>query len=148
MVENIVRVMRERRGEASKLELAYEAAKDVGNYLFATGLIIILVFLPLLSLQGIEGAMFRPTAIAVAAALFGSLILNLTLKPLLCSVFLTPEHLKDRKNPVVEFLSAKYEEALEYGLERRRAIVIACVALTLGAWGLYQLLGKEFVAYR
>ena len=145
MVENIVRVLRERKGEASTLELTYEAAKDVGTHLFATCLIIILVFLPLLSLQGIEGAMFKPTAIAVAAALFGSLILNLTLKPLLCCVFLTPEHLKDRKNPIVDFLSQKYERALGYGLEHGRAVVIACVALTLGAAGLYQLLGKEFV---
>jgi cobalt-zinc-cadmium resistance protein CzcA len=145
MVENIVRVLREKKGQASTLELTYEAAKDVGKYLFATGLIIILVFLPLLSLQGIEGAMFKPTAIAVAAALFGSLILNLTLKPVLCSIFLTPEHLKEQKNPIVGFLTAKYEEALRYGLERSKAIVMACVILTLGAAGLYQLLGKEFV---
>ncbi len=89
MVENIVRVLQEKKGEASALELTYEAAKDVGTYLFATSLIIILVFLPLLSLQGIEGAMFRPTAIAVAAALFGALILNLTLQPMLCRTFLT-----------------------------------------------------------
>ncbi|MGD2123623.1 MAG: efflux RND transporter permease subunit [Gemmatimonadota bacterium] len=145
MVENIVRVLREKKGEASTVELTYEAAKDVGKYLFATCLIIILVFLPLLSLQGIEGAMFKPTAIAVAAALFGSLILNLTLKPLLCSVLLTPEYLKDRRNPTVEFLSSKYEQALQYGLARKRAVIITCLALTLGAAGLYQLLGKEFV---
>ena len=145
MVENIVRVLRERKGEASTLELTYEAAKDVGSHLFATCLIIILVFLPLLSLQGIEGAMFKPTAIAVAAALFGSLILNLTLKPLLCSVFLTPQHLNQRRNPIVEFLSEKYETALRGALERRRSIVISCVILSLAAGGIFQLLGKEFV---
>ncbi|MFC1661378.1 efflux RND transporter permease subunit [Gemmatimonadota bacterium] len=145
MVENIVRVLREKKGEASTLELTYEAAKDVGTYLVATSLIIILVFLPLLSLQGIEGAMFRPTAIAVAAALFGALILNLTLQPVLCRTFLTPGHLKERRNAMVEFLSAKYEAALDYSLARGKAVVIMCVALTLGAAGLYQLLGKEFV---
>ncbi len=145
MVENIVRVLRERKGKASTLELTYEAAKDVGNHLFTTCLIIILVFLPLLSLHGIEGAMFKPTAIAVAAALFGSLILNLTLKPVLCSVFLTPEYLKKHRNPIVEFLSEKYETALRYALERRRTIVISCVILSVSAAGIYQLLGKEFV---
>jgi len=145
MVENIVRVLTERKGKASTLELTYEAAKDVGTHLFSTSLIIILVFLPLLSLEGIEGAMFKPTAIAVAAALFGSLILNLTLKPILCSVFLTPEHLKEHRNPIVEFLSERYEATLRYALERRRPIVISCVILSVGGAGIYQLLGKEFV---
>ncbi|NOR13314.1 MAG: CusA/CzcA family heavy metal efflux RND transporter, partial [Candidatus Aminicenantes bacterium] len=86
MVENIYRVLREKKGQASTLELTSEAAKDVGKHLFSANLIIILVFIPLLTLQGIEGAMFRPTAFAVVAALFGSLILNLTLKPVLASV--------------------------------------------------------------
>ena len=145
MVENIVRVRRERAGKASPLELTYEAAKDVGTHLFATSLIIILVFLPLLSLQGIEGAMFKPTAIAVAAALFGALILNLTLQPLLCSVYLKVDRKKERKDPIMGFLSAKYEAALRYSLDRQRAIVLSCVALSIGAAGFYQLLGKEFV---
>ncbi len=145
MVENIVRVLREKKDQACTLDLTYEAAKDVGTHLFSTGLIIILVFLPLLSLHGIEGAMFKPTAIAVAAALFGSIVLNLTLKPLLCCVFLTPEHLKDRENPIVSYLSARYESVLRWGLERGRAVIMGCVILTLGAVGLFQLLGREFV---
>ena len=123
MVENIVRVRREREGEASALELTYEAAKDVGTHLFATSLIIILVFLPLLSLQGIEGAMFKPTAIAVAAALFGALILNLTLQPLLCSMFLKVDTEKKKRDPIMGFLSEKYETALRFALDRKRAIV-------------------------
>ena len=71
MVENIVCAVREERGEKCTLDATFRAAKDVGTHLFAASLIIILVFLPLLSLQGIEGAMFKPTAIAVAGALFG-----------------------------------------------------------------------------
>jgi len=145
MVENIVRVLSEQKGKVSKLELTYEAAKDVGNHLFAASLIIILVFLPLLSLQGIEGAMFKPTAIAVAAALFGALILNLTLQPVLCAVFLSPAHLAGARNPLVEFLSQKYEVALRSALEHSRAILLGCVLLTLAGAGVYRFLGKEFV---
>jgi cobalt-zinc-cadmium resistance protein CzcA len=145
MVENIVRIMREKAGKASRLELTYEAAKDVGTHLFATSLIIILVFLPLLSLQGIEGAMFKPTAIAVAAALFGALILNLTLQPLLCSIFLNVDKKEAGRDPIMGFLSRKYERALAWALERRREVLIGCLAVTLGAAGIYQLLGKEFV---
>ena len=145
MVENIVRVMRERKGEASALELTFEAAKDVGSHLFASSIIIILVFLPLLSLQGIEGAMFRPTAIAVAAALFGALVLNLTLQPVLASIFLSPKRQGGVGDPIFRFLSQKYETYLTSALEHRQAILLGCVVLTLAAAGSYRLLGKEFV---
>jgi cobalt-zinc-cadmium resistance protein CzcA len=145
MVENIFRVLREKKGQASTLELTSEAARDVGRYLFSANLIIILVFLPLLTLRGIEGAMFRPTAFAVAAALFGSLILNLTLKPVLASVFLTEKHLKDRKNPVTEFLTKKYRSILTKSLEYKKIILIAFLILIIGAGISYNFLGKEFV---
>ncbi len=145
MVENIFRVLKEKKGQASTLELTSEAARDVGKHLFSANLIIILVFLPLLTLKGIEGAMFRPTAFAVVAALFGSLILNLTLKPVLGSVFLTEKHLKDRKNPVIEFLTKKYHSILSKSLEYKKIILIAFLILIIGAGISYNFLGKEFV---
>lgn len=145
MVENIFRVLQERRGKASIAELTYEAAKDVGSHLFSASLIIILVFLPLLSLQGIEGAMFKPTAIAVAGALFGALVLNLVLQPVLCSVFLRPERFAGRKNPLTEFLTEEYAYLLNAALQRKKALLTGCVVLVLGGVGLYSLLGKEFV---
>jgi len=145
MVENIFRVLREKKGKASTLELTSEAALDVGKYLFSANLIIILVFLPLLTLKGIEGAMFRPTAFAVAAALFGSLILNLTLKPVLASVFLTERHLKERKNPVIEFLNKKYRSILNNALEHKKAILAVFLILIVGTGISYTFLGKEFV---
>jgi cobalt-zinc-cadmium resistance protein CzcA len=145
MVENIFRVLKEKKGQASTLELTSEAARDVGKHLFSANLIIILVFLPLLTLKGIEGAMFRPTAFAVAAALFGSLILNLTLKPVLCSVFLKEKHLKDRKNPVIEFLTKKYHSILTKSLDHKKFIIAVFVILIIGAGISYNFLGKEFV---
>jgi cobalt-zinc-cadmium resistance protein CzcA len=145
MVENIYRVLREKKGTASTIELTSEAARDVGKFLFSANLIIILVFLPLLTLKDIEGAMFRPTAFAVAAALFGSLILNLTLKPVLASAFLTEKHLKERKNPVTEFLTNKYHAILNRSLELKKIILIIFVVLIIGAAISYTYLGKEFV---
>ncbi len=97
MVENIYRVLREKKGQASTMALTSEAAHDVGKHLFSANIIIILVFLPLLTMGGIEGAMFRPTAFAVAAALLGSLLINLTLKPILATFLLTEKHIKERK---------------------------------------------------
>jgi len=145
MVENIFRVLKEKKGQASTLELTSEAARDVGKYLFSANLIIILVFLPLFTLKGIEGAMFLPTAFAVAAALFGSLILNLTLKPVLCSVFLTEKHLKDRKNPIIEVLTKKYHSILTKSLNHKKFIIAVFVILIIGAGISYNFLGKEFV---
>jgi cobalt-zinc-cadmium resistance protein CzcA len=145
MVENIYRVLQEKKGQASTLALTAEAAKDVGRYLFSANIIIILVFLPLLTLREIEGAMFKPTAFAVAAALFGSLLLNLTFKPVLASVFLTEKHLKTRKNPVTEFLNKKYRSILAGALNHKKAILTGFVALIIGAAVSYTFLGKEFV---
>jgi cobalt-zinc-cadmium resistance protein CzcA len=145
MVENIYRVLKEKKGQASTLVLTSEAAKDVGKFLFSANLIIILVFLPLLTLREIEGAMFKPTAFAVAAALFGSLLLNITLKPVLASIFLTEKHLKDRKNPVTEFLNKKYRIILQGALKHKRTILIIFLILIIGAGVSYSFLGKEFV---
>ena len=145
MVENIYRVLREKKGQASTLELTSEAAKDVGKHLFSANLIIILVFIPLLTLQGIEGAMFRPTAFAVVAALFGSLILNLTLKPVLASVFLTEKYIKEKRNPVTEFLIPKYRAILERALKHKKVILAIFLTLLIGAGISYSFLGKEFV---
>jgi len=145
MVENIYRVLKEKKGQASTLELTSEAARDVGKYLFSANLIIILVFLPLLTLKGIEGAMFRPTAFAVVAALFGSLILNLTLKPVLASAFLTEANLKARKNPVTEFLTTKYRLILGWAVEHKKIILSVFLILIIGAGISYNFLGKEFV---
>jgi len=145
MVENIFRVLREKKGTAPPIELISEAAKDVGKYLFSASLIIILVFLPLLTLQGLEGAMFRPTAFAVAAALFGAMLLNITLQPILASVFMTEKHLKDRRNPVNEFLQRKYQLILKRALQHKKIIMAVFVSLILIALVSYNFLGKEFV---
>jgi len=145
MVENICRLLKEKGGRAPAQELIAEAAKDVGKYLFSASLIIILVFLPLLTLQGLEGAMFRPTAFAVAAALFGAMILNITLQPVLASYFLRKEEQRVAKNPVTEFLELKYHRLLESALKNKRGLIAVFVALIIGAGVAYHFLGKEFV---
>ena len=145
MIENIFRLLRERSGSAPISEIVAEAAKDVGKYLFSASLIIILVFLPLLTLQGLEGAMFRPTAFAVAAALFAAMILNITLQPVLAVVFLARGRIKDAKDPVTDFLSAKYKVILEKALEKKTVILAVFFLLILGAAVGFTFLGKEFV---
>ena len=145
MVENIFRVLLEKKGQSDRQELIAQAAKEVGKYLFSASLIIILVFLPLLTLQGIEGAMFKPTAFAVAAALFAAMILNVTLQPILAAVFLTEKHLKDRRNPVCVFLLKTYRRLLLGSLEHKKTLIVVFVVLIVIAAVAYNFLGKEFV---
>ncbi len=145
MVENICRVLNEKKGQAPPIALISEAAKDVGKFLFSASLIIILVFLPLLTLQGLEGAMFRPTAFAVAAALFGAMILNITLQPVLASYYLKKEKQRVRKNPVTEFLERKYHVLLSQSLEHKKMPITLFIILIIVAGVGYHFLGKEFV---
>jgi len=145
MVENIFRILVENRGQRDRQELIGQAAKEVGKYLFSASLIIILVFLPLLTLQGIEGAMFKPTAFAVAAALFAAMILNVTLQPILASVFLTEKHLKGKPNPLCVLLVNTYRRLLVSSLGHKKKLIAVFVALIIIAAVAYNFLGKEFV---
>jgi cobalt-zinc-cadmium resistance protein CzcA len=145
MVENIFRILLENRGQPGRQDVIAPAAKEVGKYLFSASLIIILVFLPLFTLQGIEGAMFKPTAFAVAAALFSAMILNVTLQPILASVFLTAKHLKDRPNPFGVFLLNTYRRLLVSSLGHKKKLIAVFVALIIIAAIASNFLGKEFV---
>src|SRR5439155_195006 len=78
----------EQHGHASETELVLYATKEVGRPIVFGIFIIIVVFLPLFTLQGFEGKMFSPLAFTISFALLGSLILSLTLVPMLCAVFL------------------------------------------------------------
>jgi cobalt-zinc-cadmium resistance protein CzcA len=145
MVENIDRVTREKKGTASIRALTSEAARDVGRYLFSANIIIILVFLPLMTLSGIEGAMFIPTVFAVAAALFGAMLLNLTLHPVLGMMLTTEKQLRDRRNPVNDFLTRKYRFLLAKALDHKRKILAFFVILIAISAVCFTFLGKEFV---
>jgi heavy metal efflux system protein len=142
MVENIYRLLQEKQAQGDVLELVGQAAKEVGNYLFSANLLIILVFLPLLTLQGLEGAMFQPTAFALAAALFGSLVLNLTLQPVLASVFLTGRK-KGRESPINRLILRAYRFLLLGSFQFRVLFIALFLSLIAGAAYAYTLLGKE-----
>src|SRR6202034_3684977 len=86
MMENSVHRLEEQHGKESPLESVRHAAHEVARPMTFAVIIIIAVYMPILFLQGLEGRMFRPMAITVCAALAGSLLLALTLVPLLTSV--------------------------------------------------------------
>jgi cobalt-zinc-cadmium resistance protein CzcA len=145
MVENIVRVVGEHRkkGQVVDASTVLGAAREVaGPITFAVG-IIILVYLPILTLTGIEGKMFRPMAATVVFALAGSLVMALVLMPVLGAMFLRGA--SEHETWLMRWVHRRYEPLLD-GVMRRRGLV---TGLALGAFLLSLLvgsrLGAEFV---
>ncbi|WP_090142002.1 efflux RND transporter permease subunit [Limnohabitans sp. DM1] len=105
--------------------------------------IIILVFLPLMTLQGIEGKMFAPLALTIAMALGISLIVSLFLSPVLCTYFLKGGADKDTR--LIAYLKSGYLRLLDVATARNRLTLGVAVALLLGSMALFPLLGKSFM---
>ncbi len=149
MVENIYKFYQGGQRDASTVELTARGAKEVGPYLFSANLIIIVVFLPLLALEGIGGRMFRPTAFALIAALFGSLIMNVTLKPVLMSLCFGKAKRRRWENPLVTFATRCYAALLETSFRPllRPLVLLAAVGVVALGVVCYQGLGTEFVPF-
>lgn len=105
--------------------------------------IIILVFLPLMTLQGIEGKMFAPLALTIAMALAVSLAVSLFLSPVLCSYFLKGG--SDHDTKLIAFLKRHYLALLDGATRSHRVTLAASVALLFGSLALFPLLGKSFM---
>ncbi|MHC1481318.1 efflux RND transporter permease subunit [Frateuria aurantia] len=146
MVENAFRIMAEhlaRGGKVDKTAAVLAAAQEVAAPIAFAILIIIVVFLPLFSLQGLEGKMFKPMAFNISFAMAGSLLLSLTLIPVLASLVLKPKPEKDTL--LVRHLKQGYARLLSWSLLHRRRVVGAAVGVLAGALALFPLLGKEFM---
>ena len=127
MVENIFRVAQKKK--KSIWESTREGAKEVGRHIFQASIIIIVVFLPLFALSGMEGRMFAPTAFAVAAALFAGLLNSLTIKPVLCSLLLKEGKIPAEDNFAIRSIKRIYRRALAFCLNHRRKVIITTSAL-------------------
>jgi cobalt-zinc-cadmium resistance protein CzcA len=142
VVENAYRQLGQRRDQ-SRVRVVLEAATEVGTpVLFGVG-IIILVFLPLMSLQGMEGKMFAPLAYTVAIALIMSLILSLTLTPALSSYLLKGG--EDHETKLLAFLKKPYLKVLHLALEWNKLTVLGAMVLLIAAVVVIPLLGKSFI---
>ncbi len=146
MVENSFRVMSERReaGETvNRTAAVLEAAREVANPISFAILIIIVVFLPLFSLEGLEGKLFKPMAFNISFAMAGSLLLTLTIIPVLAALILKPKEEKDTF--LIAWIKKHYLPLLDWSLGHRKAVVGGAVALLLGSLALFPFLGKEFM---
>jgi len=146
MVENCVRHIA--HGDVkgrSKLDVIRDAAIEVRKPTMFGELIIMIVYLPILTLEGIEGKMFRPMALTVIFALIGSMILSLTLMPVLASIML-PKRLEERV-PLMMRLAHAIHNPILYICMKHKAVVLGIAAcLLVFAFGMIApYLGAEFV---
>jgi heavy metal efflux system protein len=143
-IENVMRRLAGENPGASKLEVVRDAVVEVRKPTLFGELIIAIVYLPILTLEGIEGKLFRPMALTVICALAGAMLLSLTLMPVLASLGLgrKPTH---HENVLVRWLKRGYRPVLQFSL-RRPWLVIGIAVLVLGnACLLATRLGSEFV---
>ncbi|MBS0657796.1 MAG: efflux RND transporter permease subunit [Verrucomicrobia bacterium] len=151
MVENIVRHLAERQHALGRQLTASErarevlrAAKEVASPMFFGVLVITVVYVPILALQGIEGKMFKPMAVVVMLALGGSLVLAISLMPVLCSLLLSGR-IQEKDNWIVTFTKRLYTPLLAFGLRFRWLIVLPMFGLFALSLFLLSRMGAEFI---
>jgi len=127
----------------SKARIILDAAVQVGKpVIYGVGMIV-LVFLPLMTLEGMEGKMFAPLAYTIAIALTASLVLALTLTPVLCSYFLKGGSEQDTRP--IAFLKQRYLKLLYLALGNEKKTVLTAAALLVVSFALFPFLGKSFI---
>lgn len=146
MIENIVRKLAEKRGNnpGDPIAAVVEAGREVARPVcFAVGIIII-VYLPILSLQGVEGKMFRPMALTVIFALCASLVLSLTLMPVLASFFFR-RGVREHETWIVRLVKRAYLPLLSKAIAHPRTVVAVAVVVFLGSVIAASTMGAEFI---
>jgi cobalt-zinc-cadmium resistance protein CzcA len=151
MVENALRRLAERQQALGRLltgaeraDLLRAASLEVARPVaFGVG-IIMMVFLPILTLEGIEGKLFKPMALTLIFALLGSLLLALTLTPVLAALFL-PQRVKEQEPWLVRLAHRLYAPVLDRVLRYRKSAVLAALVLFAGTAWLATRMGGEFL---
>jgi cobalt-zinc-cadmium resistance protein CzcA len=145
VVENVVTTLAHhgKHAKLPRLHLIYRASKEVAVPVTSGIMIIVIVFLPLLTLQGLEGKLFGPVALTIVFALSASLALSLTAIPVLASYLLGKAAHEDPW--LVRKITAGYLPLLRWSLDHAGAVVIGAVALLLAAAALYTQVGKAFM---
>jgi heavy metal efflux system protein len=149
MVENIVRHMNHREDTyKTPMERIREAAHEVQRPVFYAIAIIITAYLPIFTLQRVEGRLFRPMAWTVVFALLGALLFSVLIAPVLASFFF-PKGAREWRNPAMDFLKKHYRVAVKWAIEHRLVTVglallgfAVAICLTVGG-----VIGSEFLPH-
>ena len=149
-VENILRRLRENKQAAAPLpalDIVYEGSREIRNSVVFATLIILVAFTPIFFLQGIEGRIFQPMAIAYLAAIASSLIVAITLVPVLSYYLMGNEqHAREYGlGPISEYLLARYQRLLQHLLAWPLPVVVSTLVLLVAATITFSGLGRSFI---
>ena len=146
MVENCIRhIAHGDNKRRSTIDVVRDAAIEVRKPTMFGELIIMIVYLPILTLEGIEGKMFRPMAMTVIFALMGSMVLSLTLMPVLASLLL-PKHIEEREPLLMRLAHKIHYPILQFSMHHKAAVCAFAAAVLIIAYGMIAPnLGSEFV---
>ncbi|MDR3197304.1 MAG: CusA/CzcA family heavy metal efflux RND transporter [Planctomycetaceae bacterium] len=146
MIENCARKLSDNSSNGkSRLDIIRDAAIEVRKPTMFGELIIMIVYLPILTLEGVEGKMFRPMALTVIFALLGSMILSLTLMPVLASIFL-PRKISEREPLLMRLAKLIYLPVLKFSLHHKAVILGFAVCVLVVVFGMIAPhLGSEFI---
>ncbi|MHC4396196.1 MAG: efflux RND transporter permease subunit [Planctomycetota bacterium] len=146
VTENVARHMREKaNSQESRITIAFEAVREVARPVIFAILIIIIVFAPLFALQSMEGKMFKPLALTICFALVGSLVVSLTIVPVLGSIVIKRTSGKGRENLLIRIIHSVYMPILSLALRGRWLTLAIATALMVGAFSVLPGLGTEFL---
>ncbi len=144
MVENIYRHLNANVDTLrKKTDIIFESAKEVSRPIIFSIIIIITVFLPIFSLEGVEGKMFSPMAFTLCFALFGSLIVAVTVAPALCTYLLKAS--KHKEFILVTKLKEIYRPKLIWAISNRKKVLVGVLIAFVCSILLMPLLGTEFI---
>ncbi len=152
-VENVYKRLRQnhllpKEERKSPIKIVYSASCEIRSSIINATFIIIAAFLPLFFLSGMEGRMLQPLGIAFIVSLFASLVVALTLTPVLCSFMLTSDKMLDRKNKeswLVSNLNKWYKSSLEKALEYKKWVLTGTFTLFVGSVIVLTGLGRNFL---
>jgi len=127
--------------------ITYQGATKMMNSAVFGQLIIIIVFIPILSLVGVEGKMFRPMALVFCFALIGAMVLCFTYIPVMASLFIKPSKTEKKtiSSRLISFLEDKYRPTIAWALRKKRLVLGMAVGLLVFTGFLYSRMGGEFV---
>ena len=148
MIENCMRQaanhLKSNPGKKVPLHVFESSAQEVGKPILFAGLIVVIVFIPILSLQGMEGKMFRPMAFTFMTALSSALILSVTVMPVLASLFLA-RWIQQKDTLVVRGLKRLYEPCLRFSMKHPLGMFLTAIAIFAISVLLARQFGREFV---
>lgn len=143
--ENITRHLSERTDASTpRLVIVYEAVHEVAKPIIFAILIIVIVFFPLFTLEQMEGKMFKPLALTMCFAMLGSLLVSLTIVPVLCMMFVRGSQ-SEGDNWMIRKLKGIYLPVLEIALRRRKLTLTLAVGVLFAVLALLPFVGTEFL---